>query len=338
MRDNLMITVTVIGSGAIGKFYGALFTLAGLHVCHLERSDFPIIQQQKYYELEMPDGTIIEVTPKQIERDYKQLPKSDIILIALKTTANEVLKEILPYVLKPESKILVLQNGIGNEEYLASFIKENCSILCGVTTTGATRIKPGYIKIKYLGELKLAPFKTEQSVGEEIKQLLNSSINHAIYPKIQLAENHRILRWTKLLWNTPFSSLAVLFNTSVDVLATQSPYQKIVRALMDEVCLTAKLDNAEITNEIEKLLAVTAKLRGFYPSMYVDFQEGRQLESQYIVANVIDYAKTNGLDTPILSFIYEKLLKLEENARVFTSSEQQEISWLTIQLIEKSPS
>ncbi|WP_019215924.1 ketopantoate reductase family protein [Legionella tunisiensis] len=309
-----MITVTVIGSGAIGKFYGALFTLAGLHVCHLERSDFSILQQQKYYELEMPDGTVIEVTPKQIEKDYRQLPKSDIILIALKTTANDVLKEILPYALKPESKIIILQNGIGNEEYLTSFIKENCSILCGVTTTGATRIRPGYIKIKYLGELKLAPFKTEQSVGEEIKRLFKSSVNPAIYPKIQLAENHRILRWTKLLWNIPFSSLAVLFNTPVEVLATQADYQKIVRTLMHEVCLVAKLDKAEIASEIEKLLAGTAKLHGFYPSMYVDFQEGRRLESQYIIANVIDYATTHGLDTPVLSFIYKKLLELEKMA------------------------
>lgn len=316
-----MITVTVIGSGAIGKFYGALFTLAGLHVCHLERSDFSILQQQKYYELEMPDGAAIQVTPKQIEKDYNRLPKSDIILIALKTTANEELKEILPYVLKPQSKILVLQNGIGNEEYLATFIKENNTILCGVTTTGATRIKPGYIKIKYLGELKLAPFKTEQSVGKEIQQLLRSSANPAVYPKIQLVDNHRIMRWTKLLWNTPFSSLAVIFNTSVDVLATQSNYQKIVRALMHEVCLVAKLDKAEIADDIEKLLAVTAKLRGFYPSMYFDFKEGRRLESQYIVANVIDYAKIHGLDTPVLSFIYEKLLELEKNARVFTSTE-----------------
>lgn len=338
MRDDSMITVTVIGSGAIGKFYGALFTLAELHVCHLERSDFSILQQQKYYELELPDGTVIEVTPKQIEKDYKQLPKSDIILIALKTTANEVLKEILPYVLKPESKILVLQNGIGNEEYLASFIKENCSILCGVTTTGATRIRPGYIKIKYLGELKLAPFLTGQSSGEEIKQLLKSSVNHAMYPKIQLAENHRFLRWTKLLWNTPFSSLAVLFNTSVDALATQSHYQKIVRALMYEVCLVAKLDDAEIANNIEKLLAATATLHGFYPSMYVDFQEGRRLESQYIVANVIDYATAHGLDTPVLSFIYETLLKLEKNGSVFTCSEQNEIFRLITPLIERSNS
>lgn len=103
---------------------------------------------------------------------------------------------------------------------------------------------------------------------------------------------------------------------------------------MYEVCLVAKRDDAEIANNIEKLLAATAKLHGFYPSMYVDFQEGRRLESQYIVANVIDYAKTHGLDTPVLSFIYEKLLTLEKNARAFTSSEQQEIFRLITRLIE----
>lgn len=82
--------ITVIGSGAIGKFFGGLCITAGCYVCYLERSDFATVKNKKYYEIELPDGCVNQIVPSQIENDYLQLPKSDIIIIALKTTENGV--------------------------------------------------------------------------------------------------------------------------------------------------------------------------------------------------------------------------------------------------------
>ncbi|WED42593.1 ketopantoate reductase family protein [Legionella cardiaca] len=327
--------VTVIGSGAIGKFYGGLFVFAGCHVCYLERSDFTILQEKKYYEIELPGSYVMQVTPSQIVNDYHLLPKSDIIIIALKTTENHLIEKLLSSALKQESKILLLQNGIGNEEYLSTFIK-NHSIVCGVTTTGATKIKPGYIKIKNLGELKLAPFtKQDESSCEYIKQLLIcADLSNTFCPQIQLFENHRALRWTKLLWNTPFSSLSLLFNVSVDALATQKQYQDIVRSMMHEVCLVAREDGIEIEDNIEKLIGLTSTLQGFYPSMYYDFMMSKPIESHYIILNVIDYAQTHKLHLPLLSLVYEKLMLLEKKEEWFSPIEQSNIISILKSIVE----
>ncbi|MCE0722848.1 MULTISPECIES: ketopantoate reductase family protein [Legionella] len=321
-----MVSVTVIGSGAVGKFYGGLFTLAGCHVCYLERSDFTILQEKKYYEIELPDGHVVKIRPSQIENDSLQLPKSDIIIIALKTTENHLLKKLLPPALKPESKILLLQNGIGNEEYVSAFIK-NHSIVCGVTTIGVTRINSGYIKVKDLGELKLAPFtKGDESSCEYIRQqLVCANLSDALCSKIHLFENHRALRWSKLLWNTSFSSLSLVFNTSVDVLATQKHYQNIVKAIMHEVCVVAKADGVEIEKNIERLIQRTITLQGYYPSMYHDFKMGKPIESQYIVLHIIDHARSHHLNLPLLSLVYEKLMMLQKNGKWFSASDQEEI-------------
>ncbi|MGQ3889559.1 ketopantoate reductase family protein [Legionella sp. CNM-1927-20] len=329
-----MISVTVIGSGALGKFYGGLLTLAGCHVCYLERSDFAIVQEQKYYEIELPNTRVIQIKPNQIEKDYRLLPKSDIVIVALKTTENHLLKKFLPPALKPASKILILQNGIGNEEYLSTLISTQ-TIVCGVTTIGATKIKPGYIKVNHLGELNLAPFNQQDIPScEDIKQqLAYANLSNALCPPIRLFESHRIIRWSKLLWNTPFSSLSLIFNTSVDVLATQKQYQAIVRAIMHEVCLVAKQDDAEIKDKIEKLIALTATLKGYYPSMYYDFKADKQIESQYIVFNVLDYARLHQLNLPLLSAVYEKLRLLEQKGKWFCTSEQNNIISLFMNLV-----
>ncbi|STX51311.1 2-dehydropantoate 2-reductase [Legionella busanensis] len=335
-----MISVTVIGSGAIGKFYGGLFSLAGSYVCYLEQSDFSIVQDQKYYEIELPSGSVKQVKPHQIEKDYKLLPKADIIIIALKTTENHLLKKFLPPTLKPNSKLLILQNGIGNEEYLSTFINTQ-TIICGVTTIGAIRVKPGYVKITHLGELNLAPFKSHDfSSCEYIKQQLATvNLSNGLFPQIHLFENHRIIRWSKLLWNTPFSSLSLLLNVSVDVIATQKKYQDIARAIMYEVCLAAKKDGALIENKIEKLIAVTATLKGYYPSMYYDFKISRPIESQYIIFNVLDYAQLHQINLPVLSVIHKQLKSLEKTKEWLNKEEKNKlISILKLLIDDKSKS
>ncbi|WP_131781693.1 ketopantoate reductase family protein [Legionella gresilensis] len=324
-----MISVTVIGSGAIGKFYGGLFSLAGCYVCYLEQSDFSIVHEQKYYEIELPDGCVRQIKPHQIEKDYKLLPTADIIIIALKTTENHLLKKIIPPILKPNSKLLILQNGISNEEHLSTFTNTQ-PIICGVTTIGATRIKPGYIKINHLGELNLAPFnKQDFSSCEYIKrQLATVNLSEGTFPQIHLFENHRIIRWSKLLWNTPFSSLSLLLDVPVDVIATQKQYQDIARAIMYEVCLVAKKDGALIENKIEKLIALTATLKGYYPSMYYDFKMGRQIESQYIIFNVLDYAQLHQINLPLLSIIHQQLKSLEKKREWLNNEEKNKLIFL----------
>ncbi|STY28505.1 Probable 2-dehydropantoate 2-reductase [Legionella wadsworthii] len=321
-----MVSVSVIGSGAVGKFYGGLFVLAGCHVSYLERSDYLILQERNYYEIELPNGQILKITPSQVVKNYMQLPKSDIILVALKTTENSILKEILPCILKPESKILMLQNGIGNEEFLSTFIK-NHSIVCGVTTIGATRINPGHVQIKHFGELKLAPFANNTiSDCDFIKQHLCTNLSPELCPTVQFFENHRVLRWTKLLWNTTFSSLSLVFNTSVDKLSLLEKYQSIVRAMMHEVSSVAKKDGAEIENTIDALIDITKGLKEYYPSMYYDLKQGKPIESEYIVSNVIDYGLSRGCHIPYLSLIYQKLKLLEKRDQWFSALEQEEIS------------
>lgn len=99
-----MRSVTVIGSGPVGKFYGGLFALSGCRVSYLEHSDFATIEEKKYYEIELPDGRVIKIRPHQVENDFKRLPKADIILISLKTTENHLLATLLPVVLKKKVK------------------------------------------------------------------------------------------------------------------------------------------------------------------------------------------------------------------------------------------
>ncbi len=105
----------IIGTGAIGGFYGAKLQQAGCEVHFL-------LHRHSEYEWMRKQGLMIEsclgtfqLPTVNAYDNVHYMPECDVIIVALKTTQNQYLSELLPPLLKPNSIILLLQNGIGIE-------------------------------------------------------------------------------------------------------------------------------------------------------------------------------------------------------------------------------
>lgn len=85
------------------------------------------------------------------------MPTCDVIIITLKTTQNNYLLTYLPHLLKENSIILIMQNGLGNEEYVAS-ITNNQPFFFAITTVGAIKIGPSVIKATHHGVIELVAY------------------------------------------------------------------------------------------------------------------------------------------------------------------------------------
>ena len=60
--------------------------------------------------------------PVHAYRDINDMPDCDIILVAIKTTENEILKSYLPKLLHKDAQVVLLQNGIGIENEIAKYV------------------------------------------------------------------------------------------------------------------------------------------------------------------------------------------------------------------------
>ena len=108
--------IAVVGCGALGSFYGAKFCRNGQDVHFLLRSDYDVVRQKG-------------VTVRSINGDFHVQPRCartpdkigacDVVLIGLKTTANNQFPKLLPALVGPHTAVVSLQNGLGNEEQLA---------------------------------------------------------------------------------------------------------------------------------------------------------------------------------------------------------------------------
>jgi 2-dehydropantoate 2-reductase len=108
--------IAVVGCGAVGGYYGARLAHSGQDVHFLLRSDYEIVRRNGVF-VRSPKGDF-RVRPK-CARSPQEIGPSDLILIGLKTTANDQFSRLLPPLVAPHTAVLTLQNGLGNEEQLA---------------------------------------------------------------------------------------------------------------------------------------------------------------------------------------------------------------------------
>ncbi len=107
----------ILGTGALGGFYGARLCRAGCDVHFLLHSDFEHVRQHGLV-VDSKDGNF--VLPRvQAYRDVRDMPPCDVAAVALKATQNHLLPSLLPPVLAEDGVVLLMQNGLGGEEEAA---------------------------------------------------------------------------------------------------------------------------------------------------------------------------------------------------------------------------
>ncbi len=120
----------ILGTGALGGFYGAKLQKAGLDVHFLLRSDYQYVSKYGLV-VESKDGDF-SLPQVNAYSDVKQMPQCDVVVVALKTTQNYLLPQMLSAVVKDDGVVLVLQNGLAVEEEISNIVGNNVSIIGGL--------------------------------------------------------------------------------------------------------------------------------------------------------------------------------------------------------------
>ena len=90
--------VAVVGCGAVGSYYGAKLARAGHEVHFLLRSDYDAVSRQGVC-VQSPDGDF-RLQPRCARRP-EEIGPADLVLIGLKTTANDQFPLLLPPLVSP---------------------------------------------------------------------------------------------------------------------------------------------------------------------------------------------------------------------------------------------
>ena len=298
--------IAIIGSGAVGLYYGGLLARDGRNVHFLLRSDLNAVRE-KGIRILLPAGDV-RLHPVSAHADTAGIGPVDLVIIALKTTANRALPDLIPPLLHDHTALLTLQNGLGNEAFLAQrFGKER--VLGGLCFICLNRTAPGEVANLHKGSLNIGSHLGD---GDQRPAALAKAFQDAGV-KARAVPDLREARWRKLIWNVPFNGLTIAAG-GIDTrqLLASPALTGEVEALMREIQATARALGMEIEDAfLEQQLAVTKTMGAYRPSSLVDFQTGRPLEVDSIWAAPLDAARQAGVRAPRLSLLHALLQRLD---------------------------
>ncbi len=313
--------IAVVGPGAVGSYYGAKLARAGHEVHFLLRSDYDHVRRYGVKILS-PEGDF-NVRPK-CAKSPGQIGVCDLVLIAIKTTANEQLAALVPPLVNSNTAILTLQNGLGNEEALNALFPAE-QILGGLCFVCLNRLEPGVIQHIAHGKIELGEY---QRWPEPRTHDIASAFRHAGVP-CGVRDNLERAHWEKLVWNIPFNGLSVAscagfeavrtgkFDGRVqdclttDKLLADADWLELVRGLMYEVMAAGNAHTRGIAQDIaEELIDKTRVMGAYQPSTLIDFLRGFPVELDALFVKPLRRAQSRAVSVPRLEALCEILISL----------------------------
>lgn len=299
-------SVAIIGTGALGGYYGGRLLQSGLDVNFLCHSDGPVIRERGLI-VESVGHSIIHHPAKAYDK-ADDMPQCDVVIVSLKTTSNHLLPELLPPVVKPDGVVVVLQNGFNVEREAAAAVP-GVLVLGGLCFLCANKPEPGRILHLDYGHIVFGWHEETGSKESAARwlQVVSECFNHA-HIKTSIAPDLQLARWRKLVWNIPYNGMSVIHNTTTDVLMADPELRKEIDVLMHEVQSLAAACGSVIEDEfIQKMLENTIKMRPYKTSMLLDYEAGKPLEIATMYEQPLLTGEAAGASAPHIRALFEKL-------------------------------
>jgi len=318
--------IVVVGCGAVGSYYGAMLCRDGQDVHFLLRSDYDLVRRNGVF-IRSPAGNFNVRLP--CARTPEEIGASDLVLIGLKTTANDQFPRLLPPLVGPKTAVVTLQNGLGNEEQLARLFPAE-QIVGGLCFVCLNRREPGVIQHLDHGLVVLGEY---QRWPEPRTHDLAGMIRHTGVP-CKVTDNLARAHWEKLVWNIPFNGLGVASAAGYDALIHQpstinhqlltpclttdklladARWEHLVRELMLEVIATANALGLGVSEALaEKQISRTRTMGPYKASTLLDFECGRPLELESLFLEPLRQAQDLGVATPRLAALCAVLAALDK--------------------------
>lgn len=289
------MNIAILGAGALGCYYGARLVQAGHRVTFIMRSAYEPVKQHGLH-INSIFGNVHLPHP-QIARTPQECGPVDLVIVCWKTTCNHLLAEALPPILHAGTRVLTLQNGMGNADTVAQLVAAE-RVFIGLCFVCVMMDEPGTVNHLEKGDIQFAPYVASEAGLKEAQEMAalfaGTPINTSCYLHAE-----QIL-WCKLSWNIPFNGLCLAHGgISIRALFTMPQEVQRARDIMNEVCHTAELRGFPLPAEIvTRQMDSTAAMGDFIPSSAVDYNRKRPVEYDAIWGTPLSLAHAVSAPVP----------------------------------------
>jgi 2-dehydropantoate 2-reductase len=284
----------VIGTGAIGGYYGAQLAAAGHAVHFVARSDLAALRRDGL-RVESPGGDVT-IPDVSVAGSAHDLPPVDVVLLTTKTSADEPGSTLVAPFAAAGATVVLMQNGLGIERRLAADLP-GATVLGAMCFVCSNRVAPGHIRHLDYGAVTIGQHADDEQVGGGLTpQVLALADDLAAAGVMSRAIPNLVAgRWRKLVWNIAYNGLSVVLDAGTDELMADPSTRALVVALMREVTGAAAACGHPIEDAfIDEMVTMTDAMTPYKTSMKLDAEAGRPLEIDAIYQAPVDRARAAG--------------------------------------------
>ncbi len=307
------MTYGVIGTGAIGGYYGAKLAHTGTGVHFLFHKNYYHVSAHGF-QVDSCDGSF-HLDNVNAYRHTQDMPQCDVVLVGLKSVNNHLLQELLPPLLKEDTLVVLIQNGIGIEADVQKMFP-TVQLAAGLAFICCAKTEPGTVNHQCYGYINIGNYScsSQARIDAVIDDFRRAGVDAN---EVEYLE----ARWKKAVWNMPFNGMTVALNTQTDTLLKHPSTLQLVKEQMMEVISAAQTCGVKNIDEAfaDKMIDNTLRMTPYSPSMKLDFDFHRPMEIDYLYTRPIEEARKAGYSMKKLEMLEQELRFMESNSRTITT-------------------
>ena len=303
--------IAIIGAGGVGGYFGAKLAQAGYDVTFVARGAHLKAMRNKGLHIKSIQGDF-RLETVQATDNITDLDKPDIILIGVKSWYIKEIRKDISKILKKDSMIIPLQNGVFIADELSEKIDRSnilgglCRIISEIESPGVIR-HSGVTPILVFGELDNA--KTDRVF--RVQEIFDTAGIAS-----EIAEDIEADLWKKFI-TICLSGLLVVSNSTYGELRELRGTRQLMVDLLTEIFLLSQKMGVNIEADfVDKTVAFVDT----YPydatsSLTRDVWDKKPSEIEYQNGTVVRLGRKYGIATPVNAFVYHCILPSELRAR-----------------------
>jgi len=303
--------IVIVGPGAMGCLFAAFLSKSKEEIWLLDKDKEGAAKiNENGISLEGASGTW-QAKPKTTA-NTQDIGKSDLILICVKSFHTKQAVEQIKPLLGEQTKILTLQNGIGNIEVIAELVGES-RVIGGVTSEGATLIDTG--KIRHAGRGETIIGSIDGKIPVEMRSI--REVFNKVGFQTKMSRDIKSLIWSKLIINVGINALTAITRLPNGKLTEFEGTKRILRDAVTEATRIAKRKRIKLIYDdpLAKVEAVCESTSGNLSSMLQDVLRKKRTEIDFINGVILRLGQELGIAVPTNKILVDLVKTIELSYR-----------------------
>ena len=300
----------ILGSGAVGGYYGAKLCQAGHDVTFIARGAHLAAIRARGLEIRSPLGNF--VARAAAVEEAAPVGRVDCVILATKSYDNGTALPKMAPMIGPGSAVLTLQNGVDSVDECAAAVG-GAAVLGGAAYVATAVEAPGVIvqtgthRRVVFGEI----FAPAPAVSARVAAIRDALAGADI--EVDAVADARVPLWEKFIYLSPFAAFTGAARLPIGAIWQFQHVRETFYEACREVERVARAEGVAVSPDM------MAKLDGYMTSLppstrsslLIDLQQGKRIEVEALQGSVVRRGRKAGVPTPIHAALYSVLKPFE---------------------------